>query len=358
MNTPEMRGYQRALITGLVFLLGCGGRAPQADKTPLKVFIAASLLVPFDELERAYEQQHPDVDVQVEAHGSVQVVRHVTEIQDEIDVVVPADYILIPMLMYPASIPETGQPYADWTIQWSGNRLVLAHKADSLYADEISPQNWYEVIARPDVIFGLSDPRFDAAGYRTLMIGQLAERYYEDPTIFEKLFLGQFEEPITVQKKGGEQVIQVPELLQTTDGSHIVMRGGSVALLALLESGDIDYAIEYESVARQHGLEYVELPPELNLGEPELADYYASVRVDLDFQRFSSVTPSFPGDTITYGLTIPSNAPHPVEAENFVAFLLSTWGGTILENNQHPLFTSPRVDNPAALPESLQALFP
>jgi molybdate/tungstate transport system substrate-binding protein len=353
-----LRGGRRILHIGLVFIFWCAACTPKASKTPLKVFIAASLLVPFAELERAYEQLHPEVDVQVEAHGSIQVVRHVTEIHDEIDVVVPADYILIPMLMYPTTVPETGQPYADWTIQWSGNRLVLAHKADSLYADEISPQNWYEVVSRRDVLFGLSDPRFDAAGYRTLMIGQLAEGYYEDPTIFEKLFLGQFEKPITVQKDGGEQVIQVPELLQTTDGSHIVMRGGSVALLALLESGDIDYAVEYESVARQHDLEYVELPPELNLGDPGLADYYATVRVDLDFQRFSTVKPSFPGETITYGLTIPSNAPHPAEAEDFLAFLLGPDGRAIMEANQHPLFTTPQVDHPGALPDSLQALFP
>ena len=358
MSVLSLRGYRWMLISGFVFLLGCGACAPKADKTPLKVFIAASLLVPFDALEGAYEGQHPEVDVQVEAHGSIQVVRHVTEIHDEIDVVVPADYILIPMLMYPATVPETGQPYADWTIQWSANRLVLAHKPDSRYADEISSQNWYEVVSRPDVLFGLSDPRFDAAGYRTLMIGQLAEGYYDDPTIFEKLFLGQFKKPITVQKEGGEQVIQVPELLQTTDTAHIIMRGGSVALLALLESGDIDYAVEYESVARQHDLEYIELPPELNLGDPGLAEYYATVRVDLDFQRFSSVKPSFPGDTITYGLTIPSNAPHPAEAEDFVAFLLGPEGHAIMEANQHPIFPTFQVDKPAALPESLQALLP
>jgi len=51
----------------------------------------------------------------------------------------------------------------------------------------------------------------------------------------------------------------LPELIEITDTSNIVMRGGSIALLALLESSDIDYAFEYESVARQHGLEYVEL---------------------------------------------------------------------------------------------------
>ena len=58
------------------------------------------------------------------------------------------------------------------------------------------------------------------------------------------------------------------EILETSDSSNILLRGGSVALLALLESGDVDYAFEYASVARQHGLSYVELPPPLNLSDP------------------------------------------------------------------------------------------
>ena len=77
-------------------LAGCRSNT----KTPLSVFIAGSLMVPFDELEQAYEELHPDVDLRVEAHGSIQCVRHVTEIHDPIDVVIPADYALIPMLMY------------------------------------------------------------------------------------------------------------------------------------------------------------------------------------------------------------------------------------------------------------------
>ena len=77
-------------------------------------------------------------------------------------------------------------------------------------------ENWYEIIARPDVKFGLSDPRFDAAGYRSLMIVQLAEDYYGDPTIFERVYLGRFKEPITVEKSGNQQVIHVPEVLETT----------------------------------------------------------------------------------------------------------------------------------------------
>lgn len=323
-------------------------------KTPLSVFIAGSLMVPFAELEQAYEELHPDVDLRVEAHGSIQCIRHVTEIHDPIDVVIPADYALIPMLMYSNSVPESDELYADWYIKFASNRVVLAYNPESRVANEITSENWYEIIARPEVKLGLSDPRFDAAGYRSLMIVQLAENYYVDITIFERVYLGRFKEPITVEKSGDEQVIHVPEVLETTSESNIVVRGGSVALLALLESGDIDYAFEYESVARQHGLSYVELPAELNLSDPAWADNYASVQVRMDFQRFSSVNPVFNGEVIGYGITIPSNAPNPAEAQAFVEFLLSPQGAAIMENNNHPMFYEPQADNCAALPDNLK----
>jgi molybdate/tungstate transport system substrate-binding protein len=279
----------------------------------------------------------------------------VTEIHDLIDVVVPADYALIPILMYPNAVPESGEPYTDWYIKFASNRVVLAYKPEGQAAEEITPDNWYEIIARPDVKLGLSDPRLDAAGYRSLMIVQLAENYYGDPTIFERVYLGRFKEALRVEKSGDQQVIHVPELLETTADSNILLRGGSVALLALLESGDIDYAFEYESVARQHGLSYVELPAELNLGDPAQADNYARVQVRLDFQRFSSVKPEFDGEVIGYGVTIPANTPNSGEAQAFVAFLLGPEGAAIMAANSHPVFAELQIDNCAAVPGSLKS---
>ncbi len=346
--------YLLLILCGVAFQTAC-----QAEtKTPLKVFIAGSLVVPFAELEKVYEAQHPEIDVQLEAHGSIQVIRHVTEIHDEIDVVLPADYALIPMLMYPAIESESGQPYASWNLQWASNRLVLAYRPESRYAGEVNAENWYQIIARPDVRFGLSDPRFDAAGYRALMIAQMAETFYADPTIFEKIFLGRFKNAITVKIKANRQVIQVPELLETTENSNILVRGGSVALLALLESGDIDYAFEYESVARQHGLAYVELPPEIHLGDPAFSADYEKVGVELDFQRFSSVQPSFQGEVITYGMTIPVNAPHPEAAASFLAFLLSPEGCAIMTAHHHPLLEPLAAQNRDAIPAILQTVLP
>ena len=154
--------------------------------------------------------------------------------------------------------------------------------------------------------------------------------------LFEPVFDGQFTFPITIFRDDDLTTITVPEVLETKPDAHIIMRGGSIMLIALLESGDLDYAFEYESVIHQHGLEMLSLPETVNMGETDFESAYQAVQVNLDFQRFATVKPQFRGERIGYGITIPSSAPHPDEAARFIAFLLSPEGRAIMEANSPP----------------------
>lgn len=346
-----------ALLAAL--LSGCSGSSTRAadsgsGKTPLVVFGAGSLIIPFAHIEEAFESQHPNIDVQAEYHGSIQVIRHATELHEPIDVIATADASLVPMLMFDVDDPQTGLPYADWYIRFASNRLALAYQPDSLYADEINADNWYEVLARPDVKVGIADPRFDASGYRTLMALALARGYYNVPTAFMDVLGGQFTYPFGIFSEDGLTTITVPEVVETADDAHIIIRGASIQLIALLESGDLDYAFEYQSVIAQHGLQMVQLPEALDLGSENVD--YDSVIVELDFQRFASVDPVFRGERIGYGITIPSNAPHPEEAALFIAFLLGPEGRPIMEADHHPLFDPAVASSYDNLPETLKAL--
>lgn len=322
----------------------------------LRVFEAGSLMIPFDAIEHAFEAQNPDIDVEAEAHGSIQVIRHVTDIHEKIDVVASADHALLSMLMYGSTDPDTGEPFADWNIRFATNRMVLAYSPTAAGANTLTTDNWAEVITRPGTRIGLADPRFDACGYRELMVLQLAESLYGEPRILEDVVLGRFIAPITTEEIDGITLIHVPEVLEPRPKSTILMRGSSIQLIPLLQSGDLDYIFEYESVAAQHQLAYVVLPNEVNLSDPLQADTYAQVAVKLDFRRFASVEPTFTGEVIAYGLTIPSNAPQPEAAARFVAFLLGPEGQRIMAENHHPLLNPPTVDHPENLPTLLQPL--
>jgi molybdate/tungstate transport system substrate-binding protein len=324
-----------------------------AHKVPLKVSVAASLIVPFQEIEKEFESKYPNIDVQLEGHGSVQVIRSVTELGEDIDLAAVADYQLIPLLMYPAQMPDNAGPYADWYIKFATNRLGIAYTANSWYATEINTQNWYDILARPDVRLGLADPRIDSLGYRAMMAIELAQGYYQDNTLFKKLIIDNFGPGFEVVDTQNGTTIEIPELVKPS-GNKLSLRSYSIQLLALLDSGDIDYAFEYESVAKQRGLKFVELPPEIDFSSRDYATQYQQVQVELKFQRFATVTPKFEGAQIIYGITIPANARHPQEAEKFLEFLIGPDGQRILAENYQPALVPPEADGLNNIPAGLK----
>ena len=320
------------------------------------VFAAGSLIIPFGDLQKAFESKYPNIDVRAQYHGSIQVIRQVTDLHLPIDVIATADASLVPSLMYAVNDPDTGKPYASWDIRFATNHLAIAYRPESKYASQINADNWYTILSRPDVKVGITDPRFDAAGYRALMVFALAQQYYHQPTIFSNMFKGKFSFPLGYFYEDGLTTITVPEIVETAPGSNIIVRGASMEEIALLQSGDVDYTFEYESVILQQGLQMVHLPDALNLGEATYDQTYHQVEVDLNYQRFATVKPQFVGERIAYGITIPSNAPHPDAAAEFISFLLSPQGRAIMQANHQPLFNPVTADQYSNLPATLQTL--
>lgn len=331
------------------FLTGCS-----QDRIPLKIMTAGSLLVPFGAIEEAFETANPGIDVLIEGHGSIQVIRHVTEVpllsgEAIADIVAVADYSLIPKMMYQTMIPGEEKAYADWCLQFATNSLGLAYTSQSRYAAEINLDNWYQILSQSDVRVGISDPRFDACGYRALMAMKLAELFYEKDGILKSI-TGDFSYPIKVEESNGGYTILIPEILEP---ERLVMRNSSVTLIFPLQSGDIDYAFEYKSVAEQHGMHFLELPPEINLSSDRYKSLCQEIKVRSAFKRFASVNPDFDILPIIYGLTIPSNAPHPEQASQLIDFILSPEGQEILKQNRQIAIHPPIVDHPENLPRIL-----
>ena len=192
----------------------------------------------------------------------------------------------------------------------------------------------------------------DACGYRTLMVTELAEHYYDNQTIFDDLIASNLDPEFTVTTDGDAAIVCVPEtLLPRTE--KIVIRGGSVQLLALLDLCEIDYAFLYKSMAEQHGLRFLELPAEIDLSSPEYEDDYKKVTVQLGFQRFTSVGAKRECKPIFYGITIPKNATSPELAAEFVEFVISEKGFAVLCDMEQPT-VSPVADNPDKMPDRLK----
>lgn len=325
------------LIT-IIAVLGILGFSIGGSKPVLKIYHAGSLTVPFEEIEEQFERSH-DADVQLEPHGSVEAISQITELHKAADILASADYSLIPKMMFPE--------HADWCIQFARNEMVLAYTGGSKYADEVNESNWYKILNRPDVRFGFSNPNLDPCGYRTVMVFQLAEMYYNNSTIFDDLIAANTN--IEAIEENDNYLVEVPEDLGVNTG-ELEISDKSVSLLAKLEEHSIDYAFEYRSVAVQHGFEFVELPDGINLTSMGYENTYKRVRERLASGKVITAKP------IVYGITIPKGAPNEDLAIEFIMLLITEGGQRIFENCGQPPIVPAIASDINKLPENLQPL--
>ncbi|PQP32894.1 tungstate ABC transporter substrate-binding protein WtpA, partial [Desulfobacteraceae bacterium SEEP-SAG10] len=162
--------------------------------------------------------------------GSTKMARMISELNKPADIMASADFKVIDKTL----IPE----FAVWNIRFATNQLVLCYTDKSRFANQITANNRYEILGRKGVIWGHSDPNLDPCGYRSLMVLQLAEKYYKVPGLYDQLIANRPEKNI---------------------------RPKSVELVSLLKTGNMDYAWEYLSVAVQQGLKFITLSDEINL---------------------------------------------------------------------------------------------
>jgi molybdate/tungstate transport system substrate-binding protein len=305
------------LLASLAFVTPLA--AQQAPAGQLVVFNAGSLAKPFSELLRAFKGKYPDVVPAEENSGSLEAARKLTDLGKTPDVLGVADYGVIPKLLIPK--------HATWYATFARNSMVLTYTDQSVGAREVNGQNWWQVLLRPEVRAGHSDPALDPNGYRTLMVFQLAEKFYRQPGLAARL----------------DHAIP-PRYIRPKEAD----------LTALVQAGELDYSWSYASIAKTAGLRYVQLPREIDLSDPALADWYSQAIVRLPGkQRAGADSVEFRGEPIVYALTIPTGAPHPHTAAAFVKFVFSPEGQAILRANGFILLEKPLLGGPGKPPAGL-----
>ncbi len=332
-----------ALAVMFALLIGSGCTSPPS----LIILHAGSLSVPLDKIAENFEELNPGVTVVTESAGSRTTIRKVTELGRPCDIIGSADYKAIEELMFP--------DWAEWYICFAQNQMVIAYRDGAPFADDIrnGERTWYDVLRNEDVTFGHANPDADPCGYRTLMVVQLAEKYYydeaEDFGLTPDVNAADLYDTLIAVPQGGTEM----DRGRIGGGWGEVVKPKSVDLLYLLESGDLDYAFEYRSVAQQHEFEYIELPTEIDLSSLEFEEFYAKAQVEVTGSE-PGLTSVLTGEPIVYGLTIPRNAPHPELAIDFVEFILSSDGQAIMENCGQPAMVPAVASDPEKVPEELR----
>ncbi|MFW5792860.1 MAG: extracellular solute-binding protein [Bacteroidota bacterium] len=298
-----------------MLLSSCNNR--QETQT-LHVIHAGSLTHPVHKISKAFEEENPGIKVLSEAWGSKAGARRIIELDNPADVFLSADYMVIENML----IPE----HADWYINFASNEMSIVYTNKSKYSDQITTDNWYKVLLKEDVSMGRSNPEHDPCGVRAVFTCQLAEKYYNED--------------------------ELSTALLSKDTKNI--RPKETDLIAMLESGHIDYIFLYRSVAEQHKLEYITLPDSVNLGNPELDDWYSNANT-ITLGSAPGETIKEIGQSMIYGLTIPNKTQNPSLAEKFVKFVLEKEKGLkILEESGQAGIVPAYTSHYDRLPEGLK----
>jgi molybdate/tungstate transport system substrate-binding protein len=291
----EIRHMRPLGIAPLVALLACArpdaAAATTAGADTVVVYTAASLALPVRAALDSFARRTGAV-VQQENGASLELARRITELGRVPDVIALADQEVFPQVLVPRA--------ASWYVRFARNRMVVAFTSRSAGAARLTASNWYDVLSRPGVRVGRSDPRLAPVGYRALLLYRLAEGYYGVPGLASRL-----------------EAATPPTLI----------RANASELVALLQAGELDYIVDYESLARANHLRFLALPPAIDLSDPARAAAYAraSVRVA---RRTDTAT--YAGAPIVYAASVPRAAPHPAAGHRFLTYLLSPAGQAVL----------------------------
>ncbi|MCK5767008.1 MAG: substrate-binding domain-containing protein [Candidatus Atribacteria bacterium] len=311
------------LIIFSLLLFNFSGFGQENLQGELTIYHAGSLTVPVANLTKEFEILHPDLDIKTTAGGSRMISRLIAETGQKADILMSADYAVIDNLLIP--------DHADWNILFAENSMVIMYTDKSRYANIINVDNWYNILLKNGVEYGHSEPNADPCGYRSVLLFQLAENFY--------------------QEKGLNQ-----ELLNHCPEKNI--RPKSVELISLLETGVLDYAFEYESVALQHQImdntfKYIKLPKAIDLSSLEFIDEYAKATIELSGAE-PGKTITTKGKPIVYGITMPFNGENRENSLAFLAFLFDkNQGLKIIQNSGQPIHDLEVITGADKLPSEI-----
>ena len=172
--------------------------------------------------------------------------------------------------------------------------MVIAYSPRSQYAQLLAKAggpgakpSWWQILETRGFRFGRTDPNTDPQGLNIIFTMQLAEIYYRQPGLADKI-LGPLINP--------QQIFQEPQVM------------------ARLQAGQLDASSAYKTQPAALGLPFVELPKEINLGDASSESEYKKATVNLHDKTLH------PSPLVFYAAQL-NDAPQPELANRFIDWL-------------------------------------
>jgi molybdate/tungstate transport system substrate-binding protein len=200
---------------------------------------------------------------------------------------------------------------SNWAVGFASDQMVLAYSnatqtsaaasvislADTA-ANSNATSDWnafYTSLTSGGVKIGISNPVSDPAGLRGWLVLEAAGYQYA----------------------GGNQQAYVTPLLQSNGNSTGT---NAAALVAPLQSGQIQFLFIYKSAAVSDGLKFLALDSHVNLGSPSLGSFYSQF-------SYTDSAGKTAGAPIVLCITVPLSAVNTAEALQFVQYVVQNAKG-------------------------------
>ncbi|HTK06033.1 MAG TPA: extracellular solute-binding protein, partial [Ktedonobacteraceae bacterium] len=319
----------------IVLFSACGSSTTPASSTPaatpttaakgsgnVQVMYAGSLVSIMENQIAPAFKKNTGYTFQGEAKGSVALANEIKGHLHRPDIFISASPATNKQLMGSAN-----GNYVSWYANFARSEMVIGYNPRSHFASDFQAaangsKPWYQVLEEPGMRIGRTDPILDPKGQATIYLMELAEQYYHQPGLEQKV-LG--------SNENTNQIFPEEELV------------------ARIGAGQLDAGFFYINEAKAAHIPYITLPDQINLGNPALASDYAKAQwTNPQTKQVSK------GGPVIYTVTIPSTSQNQAGAIAFVNFLLTSQGQSILANNG--LLSTPITvsGDATAVPQALQ----
>ncbi len=329
-TTPRFPGLGAVLLLVLAVLAGCGssstatGTSAQKPKGTVNVAYAGSLVDVMEHKIGPAFQTSSGYTYQGKGAGSTALANQIKSKLIAPDVFISASAKANESLMG----ADNGN-VVQWYAPFASTAMVIGYSPKSAFASQFQSAAsggtpWYTVLEQPGVRLGRTDPALDPKGVNTIYTMELAESYYAQPSLAQKILGG------------------------NTNQAQIFPEED---LVARLSAGQLDAGFFYLNEVKSANLPYIALPNQINLSDPALKSTYAAVT----YTDSKGVTSH--GAPVLYTITIPSTVKDEAGAEAFVRYMLTGNGQAVLRDAGVQTLTPTVSGSKAAIPSWLSDVF-
>lgn len=299
--------------------------APSATKSKISVLYAGSLVNLMEKQVGPAFSQATGYPYEGEGKGSTALANEIKGRLRMPDIFISASAAVDEGLMG----ADNGS-YVSWYAPFIRTSLVIGYNDRSKFATDLQAaangsKPWYQVLEEPGLRLGRTDPALDPKGARTIILMELAQQYYNQPNLSQKI-LG--------SPENASQIFPEEELV------------------ARLGSGQLDAGFFYLNEVKEQNLPYITLPVQINLSDPAYNSTYA--KASYTDPQTSQTTK---GSAIVYTITIPNTSKNKAGAIAFVNFLFSAQGKAILTGDGLTLATPTIKGDASAVPGQVRQDF-